>query len=118
MDPVGMTKACTRVVVPKSSRMMVTVHSAIKPRGGSALAGGGVGAFFSSATVATLFGSTVTYCSESLIFCGKRRSNLERPRHPIRADFGKTRPPPAPGTGILLHADGRGRADPDEDRSQ
>src|ERR1035438_5929956 len=30
-----MTKACTSVVVPKRSRMMVTVHSAIKPRGGS-----------------------------------------------------------------------------------
>ena len=26
MEPVGMTKACTRVVVPNSKRMMVTVH--------------------------------------------------------------------------------------------
>jgi hypothetical protein len=31
-----MTKACTSVVVPNSRRMMVTVHSAMKPRGGSA----------------------------------------------------------------------------------
>jgi hypothetical protein len=27
MDPVGITNACTNVVVPKRSRMMVTVHS-------------------------------------------------------------------------------------------
>src|ERR1700691_3372835 len=35
MEPVGITNACTSVVVPKSRRIMVTVHSAIKPRGGS-----------------------------------------------------------------------------------
>src|SRR5260370_42366644 len=32
MDALGMTKAWMSVVVPKSSRMMVTAHSAIKPR--------------------------------------------------------------------------------------
>src|SRR5579872_5030125 len=31
-----MTNACTSVVVPNRRRMMVTVHSAINPRGGSA----------------------------------------------------------------------------------
>ena len=30
-----MTNACTSVVVPNSSRMMVTVHSAMNPRGAS-----------------------------------------------------------------------------------
>ena len=33
-----MTNACTRVVVPNSSRMMVTVHSAMNPRCGLGLA--------------------------------------------------------------------------------
>ena len=37
MEPVGMTNACTSVVVPNKRRMMVTVHSAMKPRGGSAV---------------------------------------------------------------------------------
>ena len=32
MEALGMTKACTRVVVANSSRMIVTVHSAMKPR--------------------------------------------------------------------------------------
>src|SRR5689334_22665304 len=38
MDPVGITKAWTRVVVPKSRSRMVMAHSAMVPRGGSALA--------------------------------------------------------------------------------
>src|SRR5512140_1081450 len=37
MEALGMTNACTSVVVPKSSRMMVTAHSAIKPRCTSAV---------------------------------------------------------------------------------
>jgi hypothetical protein len=37
MDPVGITNAWTSVVVPNSRRMIVTVHSAINPRGGSEL---------------------------------------------------------------------------------
>src|ERR1019366_1109730 len=37
IEPVGITNACTSVVVPNRRRMMVTVHSAINPRGGSAL---------------------------------------------------------------------------------
>ena len=32
MEPVGITNAWTRVVVPKSSSRTVTVHSAIAPR--------------------------------------------------------------------------------------
>ena len=32
IDPVGITKACTKVVVPNSNKIMVTVHSAINPR--------------------------------------------------------------------------------------
>ena len=32
MEPVGITNACTSVVVPNSSRMTVMVHSATKPR--------------------------------------------------------------------------------------
>src|SRR5208282_1313422 len=38
MEPVGITKACTRVVVPNNSSRMVMVHSAMVPRGGSGLA--------------------------------------------------------------------------------
>src|ERR1039457_107366 len=138
MDPVGMTKACTSVVVPKSSRIIVTVHSAMKPRGWSPVAGGGAGTSFTSATVAAFFCSTDTYCSESLIFCGAgwypaRRlpigadcgyplpnhdTNVQRRRHRCCANPGKTRPPPAGGTGVLLHHSGRGRADLNEDRRQ
>ena len=40
IEAVGMTNACTIVVVPNSSSRMVTVHSAIAPRGGSAFEGG------------------------------------------------------------------------------
>src|SRR5580658_2447627 len=84
MEPVGITKACTSVVVPNSSRIIVTVHSAMKPRGCSAFAGGGEGSVFTTGTVAAFFCSTATYCSESLIFYGKRsppRDHLEHSRH-------------------------------------
>src|SRR5579862_5076405 len=60
MEPVGITNACTRVVVPNSSKIIVTVHSAIKPRGGSAATTGWADApeFLSSTTVLT--GSTAS----------------------------------------------------------
>ena len=32
MEALGITKACTRLVVAKSSRTMVTVHSPMNPR--------------------------------------------------------------------------------------
>lgn len=63
---------------------MVTVHSAIKPRGWSPLAEVVGGALFTSATVAAFFGSTVNHCSESLIFCVKRSPVLERCSHEFR----------------------------------
>src|SRR5579871_6445576 len=40
MEPVGITKACTNVVVPNSNRRMVMVHSAIVPLGGSCFTAG------------------------------------------------------------------------------
>src|SRR5690242_16777144 len=40
MEAVGMTNACTNVVVPNSKSRMVTAHSAIAPRGGSDFTGG------------------------------------------------------------------------------
>ncbi len=58
MDPVGITKACTREVVPNNSSRMVMVHSAIVPRGGSfaaGLAGGTAGG-----VAGTAAGSAVT----------------------------------------------------------
>ena len=72
MDPVGITKACTSVVVPNSSRMIVTVHSAMKPRWGvgaarSSPAGRGV---FGHDYGAFDLGSTDTHFNaESLLFC-------------------------------------------------
>src|SRR5579863_5594624 len=44
MEPVGITKAWTRNVVPNSNSRMVMVHSAIVPRGRSCFAGGVAGA--------------------------------------------------------------------------
>src|SRR5450631_4575508 len=121
MEPVGITKAWTSVVVPKRSRMMVTVQSSMKPRGCSGLAGGGAGAFFTSATVTAFFCSTATYCSESLIFCGKcsaTRDQIEHRRKQLRAGFGEASPPSAGGVGILLYDLRRGGAGADEDRGQ
>ncbi len=40
MEPVGITKACTKVVVPNSNSRMVMVHSAMVPRGGSGFTAG------------------------------------------------------------------------------
>src|SRR5438045_6312889 len=39
IEPVGITNACTSVVVPNRSRMIVTVHSAMTPLGMSLLCG-------------------------------------------------------------------------------
>jgi multidrug transporter EmrE-like cation transporter len=64
MDPVGITKACTSVVVPKSSRMMVTVHSAIKPRGASTTLGGAFeSASFCSTASAAFVVFTENHCN-------------------------------------------------------
>src|ERR1017187_453399 len=66
IDPVGMTKAWTRLVVPNNSRMMVTAHSAMKPRGrsGGALAGSSEG---SGSATSTFSGSTAIHSSEILV---------------------------------------------------
>src|SRR5262249_54073210 len=116
IDPVGMTKACTSVVVPKSSRMMATVHSAIKPRGGSGFATGRESAPFSSATVADFFCSTDNHCTGNLIFC-LERSLLESRGHQFCASLRQALPP-ARRAGVLLHNFGRGRTGFDEDRRQ
>src|SRR6266850_5211155 len=51
IDPVGITKACTSVVVPKSSSRIVMVHSAMVPRGTSDDVGDVAGAGSTSAVL-------------------------------------------------------------------
>lgn len=77
MDPVGITKACTSVVVPKSSRMMVTVHSAIKPRIGRC--GASVSGCGSSASMTSSCScSTDPYFSGILLSCLRLHSSTLR----------------------------------------
>ena len=60
---------------------MVTVHSAIKPRGASALAGSGGGGagFFTSATAVVFFGSTDNHCSGILDILEGNGAGLSAP---------------------------------------
>src|SRR5277367_4034498 len=65
MDPVGMTNACTNVVVPNSRSRMVMAHSAMVPRGGSgfratSMAGAG-------STTAVLLRSEVAFIKPVLL---------------------------------------------------
>src|SRR5215469_3720449 len=62
MEPVGMTKACTSVVVPNRRRMMVTVHSAMNPRCGSAFPLGD-GSVSAGGAVTVFELSTFFYCT-------------------------------------------------------
>src|SRR6266581_4939739 len=67
MEPVGMTNACTRVVVRNSSSRTVMVHSAMVPRGGSPAGSIAVGGSAASGTgTAGAVGSVV--CSKLTSF--------------------------------------------------
>src|SRR2546423_8669354 len=119
-----MTNACTSVVVPNSSSRMVTVHSAITPRGISDLGGFEDS---SASAVTVVFSFTTFYCSELQPFavapCGimgtsaaiagrleQRNANLRQPAA-THADT-----PPVHRAGFFLHTAGRSSPDLDEDR--
>src|SRR5258708_18359263 len=131
MDPVGMTNACTSVVVPNRSRMMVTVHSAITPRGMSLLRGflvcsgaSSASPVFSSLTVRPLYRKAQLRLAESLATKSRRR--LLRLCYPVdrdAGDYGSDLSPAAkPGAvyraGALLHHTRGCRADVNEDRTE
>src|SRR5579883_1641903 len=90
MDPVGMTNACTSVVVPNSSNRMVMAHSAIAPRGGSALAAG-CGA---TGSVTVVFWSVGGFIAPALsVYQGVGAGTERSPRARYRYSPAPTRSP-------------------------
>src|SRR5579883_3447937 len=90
MDPVGMTNACTSVVVPNSSNRMVMAHSAIAPRGGSALAAG-CGA---TGSVTVVFWSVGGFIAPALsVYQGVGAGTERSPRARYRYSPAATRSP-------------------------
>src|ERR1035438_3516850 len=126
IDPVGITKAWTRLVVPNNSRMMVTAHSAMKPRGrsGGALAGSSEG---SGSATSTFSGSTAIHSSEILVILVQdpniRESfskgfSFEHNCHDCHSTLRSARPPEFLSAGVRLHDPRLGGAVADQDRHE
>src|SRR5258708_4993966 len=79
MEPVGMTKACTSVVVPNSRSRMVMAHSAIVPRGGSCFKATSTVA---GSTTAVLPRSPDAFISRTLSYYRYLQSISRRPPKP------------------------------------